>query len=472
MRNKVYVIGVGPGTQDYLLPIAKRKIEEADCLIGAKRLIRLFRYLGKKEFPIEGHFNQAIPYIKKYKLKQKICVLVSGDPGIYSFLEKVSAQLHKNDYAVIAGISALQIAFARIQESWHTAKIISLHGRRVNPVRDKTPQVTDGCLRQPVSNGVKNLAKQLKDCPKAFLFTDANFPPNKIARYLLKEGLKNRKAVILENLSYPNERIIEGDLKRLTKTSGWGLCVMIIETKKERLRKGKLYGVGIGPGDPELVTLKAKKILEKVDTIFAPKGSQDSSSLAREIVEAVVTKEKNFIELTFPMTADKAILNKYWKAAAYRIAKEINKGREAAFVTIGDPFIYSTYVYLLKTLKQDFADIDVETVPGISAFNAAASKANFTLVEGSERLAVTAVTRDLKGLKEILTGFDTVVLMKVGSKLDKVISLLKELGLAQNAVLISRVGHKEERIIHNLTSLKDKKIGYLSVILVKKERKV
>lgn len=437
---------MGPGTKDYLLPIAKRKIESADCLIGAKRLIGLFRHLGKEEVAIEGHFEEALEYIKKYKDKKKIALLVSGDPGIYSLSEKISCALNRNDYEVIPGISTLQLAFARIGKGWQDTKIISLHGRKV-----------------------RNLAEQLKDCPKAFLFTDTHSPLNKIAQRLLEEGLENRRVVIFENLSYPNEKIVKSDLKRLSRTKSIaGLCAMIIEDKEKKAKKGKLYGIGIGPGDPKLVTLKAKEILDRADIIFVPKGNEDSSSWARSIVEAVVTAEKDFRELTFPMTKDRSILNKYWRDAAYMIAKEIKKGKEAAFVTIGDPFIYSTYIYLLQTIRSNFPDIDVETVPGVSAFNAASSRLRFPLVQGQERMAVVPVRKDLKGLREILLDFDTVVLMKVGSKLDKVVPLLKELDLVKNAVLISRVGHKDEKIIYNLASLRNKESGYLSVILVRK----
>lgn len=445
MRNKVYIIGVGPGSEDYLLPIAKRKIEEADCLIGAKRLLGLFRHLGKEELKIEGHFDASISYIKKYKQKKKIAVLISGDPGVYSLLDRLSSQLNKDDYAVIPGISAVSLAFARCGESWYNAKIISLHGRTI-----------------------KNLACAIAESPKTILFTDHNSTPDKIAKSLLEQGVRNLSATVLENLSYPNERVIKTDLLRLSKIRGWGLCVVILEIKKQEKKEGMLYGIGLGPGDPGLVTLRAKEILERVDRVFVPKGNEDSSSWARQIVEAVVTTQKNFVELTFPMTTDKAILNKFWSAAATKIITRINQGKEVAFVTIGDPGIYSTYIYLLRTLKRNFPKIEVETVPGISAFNAASAKTNLALAEGREKLAVIPVRRDLKGLKEALSDFDSVALMKVGSKLDKVLTLLKEMGLLRKAVLLSRLGHAGEKIIHDLTSVKDKKIGYLSVILVKK----
>lgn len=443
MNHKVHIIGVGPGAADYLLPVAKREIEEADCLIGSKRHIGMFSNLAQEKVVLSGHFEQVLPFIKKYRDKKKIVVLVSGDPGIYSLSEKLLAKLEKNDYRIIPGISTVQLAFARIGQGWLGAKIISLHGRKI-----------------------ENFADKIRPYSKVFLLTDASFTPDKIASDLLKEGLENRRAIVLENLSYPNEKIFDTDLLHLVKKRSFGLCVMIIEAKLKN--SSKLYGVGLGPGDPGLVTLKAKQILDKVDVVFAPRGSEEGSSLARTIVESVTETKKKFVELTFPMTTDKIILNKYWINAARMIAQEIQKGKEVAFVTIGDPFIYSTYTYLLKTLKSNFKGIDVETVPGVTAFNAASCRLQFPLVEGSQKLAVLPVTASLNGLRQALTEFDTVVLMKVGAKLNKVVCLLKELGLVNRAVLISRVGHKDEKIIRNLALLRDKKAGYLSVILVRK----
>ncbi|MEK7376321.1 MAG: precorrin-2 C(20)-methyltransferase [Candidatus Margulisiibacteriota bacterium] len=232
----------------------------------------------------------------------------------------------------------------------------------------------------------------------------------------------------------------------------------------------RLYGVGIGPGDPELLTIKAKKILNAVDTIFVPKAKEKGISCARSIVEAATSKSGNFIELTFPMTNDRKKLESYWLRAARRIAKELKRKRTAAFVTIGDPFIYSTYIYLLETLRKNFPDIAVETIPGISSFSAAAASSGLPLVKGYERLAVLPVTKDLKYLRETLETFDTVVLMKVGSKLDKVIRLLKKMKLINNSVLVSHAGQECEKIVNDLSSLKDKRSGYFSVIIVKRKK--
>jgi len=236
----------------------------------------------------------------------------------------------------------------------------------------------------------------------------------------------------------------------------------------KRGKWGKLYGVGIGPGDPKLLTLRAKEILEKVDLIFCPKGDEDKTSWARSIIEAMTSSPKEFVELTFPMSRNEKVLKAYWRKAARRIAEAVAKGKEAAFITLGDPFIYSTYIYLLRTLRQDFPSIEVETIPGISAFNAAAARAQVPLVQGDERLAILPVSRDLRGLREAFEAFDTIILMKVGSKLHKVMALLSELDLLKHSVLVSRLGQPGERMVRALSSLdKVQREGYLSVIIVK-----
>jgi precorrin-2/cobalt-factor-2 C20-methyltransferase len=240
----------------------------------------------------------------------------------------------------------------------------------------------------------------------------------------------------------------------------------------KRTKHGKLYGIGVGPGDPKLLTLRAKEILDQADVIFCPKGDEDGTSWARSIIEATTSAEKEFVELPFPMTRDKKVLKIYWEKAAKRIFQEMAKGKQGAFITLGDPFIYSTYIYLLRTLLQNYPDIEVETIPGISAFNAAAARAQVPLVQADETMAILPVRKDLRGLREALEAFDTVVLMKVGSKLDKVMALLGEMDLLEHSVLVSHLGQPGEKMIHDLSSLnRVQREGYLSVIIVKVPRK-
>ncbi len=204
--NKICIIGIGPGAREYVLPAALKRIKEADCLIGARRALDLFPEFKKEKVCFDGCLSRVIPYLKKHRKDKKIAVLVSGDPGLYSLAQTIARNFPKDEYEVIPGISSLQLAFARIGESWQDVLIISLHGRKINP---------------EILTGIKNN-------PKVFIFTDTDLPPNALASFLLDKGIKSRRAVVLENLSYPDERIVDSDLKRLSKLKGFGLCVMII----------------------------------------------------------------------------------------------------------------------------------------------------------------------------------------------------------------------------------------------------
>lgn len=201
--NKFYIAGIGPGSMDYVLPITKKLIKTADLLIGSERVLSLFQ--NKENIKLEFPYDKIIKFIRRKIKTKKIVVLVSGDPGIYSFLAQIQKHFKKDEYVVIPGISSLQVAFARIGEMWQDAEIISLHGRKT-----------------------AGLAKTIKDAKKTFLFTDNKFPPDRIASYLLCKGLKNRNVFIFENLAYPEENITATNLKNLSEMKGFGQCVMII----------------------------------------------------------------------------------------------------------------------------------------------------------------------------------------------------------------------------------------------------
>ncbi|MEK6713966.1 MAG: precorrin-2 C(20)-methyltransferase, partial [Nitrospirota bacterium] len=141
----------------------------------------------------------------------------------------------------------------------------------------------------------------------------------------------------------------------------------------------KFYGIGVGPGDPELITLKALNVLEKVDIIFAPRAKIKEESLAREIVEKVLRKKNDIRELEFPMTNNIEELRERYLKSAELILEKMNEGKEAAYVTIGDPLLYSTYIYLVNALQELAPELIVETIPGIPAYSAVAARFNYSL---------------------------------------------------------------------------------------------
>lgn len=233
--------------------------------------------------------------------------------------------------------------------------------------------------------------------------------------------------------------------------------------------RGKLYGIGLGPGDPELVTLKARRVLEKVEVVAFPRAERGEGSIAFSILQQVLTRQPEFLELNFPMTRNKEMLRHYWQQAANKVIAKLKEGLNVAFITLGDPLLYSTYSYLLKAIKDTDSDIAVETIPGVISFSAAAALSNLSLVESDETLAIVPASDNLEALRAALTQFDTVVVMKIGARLSQVQELLKQLGLIENSVLVSRAGLDGEFVTKGLSTL-NKEAGYLSTIIVKKPR--
>ncbi len=233
------------------------------------------------------------------------------------------------------------------------------------------------------------------------------------------------------------------------------------------MKPGNFYGIGLGPGDPNLLTMKAIQTIQRVDRIFVPKSDTKEDSLALEIVKEYV-KEKRVIEQVYPMTKDKSILNAAWLRAAEEVYAEVSKGHDVAYLTLGDPMTFSTYIYLLHHLNTMLPSHVIHTIPGITSYNAAACMANYPLLTGDERLAVIPVPRDIAELRPVLETFDTVVMMKVAKKLDEVIQLIEEMNLSENALFASYIGQKDAYLTCDLVSLKGSGRGYMSVLIVKR----
>ncbi len=233
------------------------------------------------------------------------------------------------------------------------------------------------------------------------------------------------------------------------------------------MKSGNFYGIGVGPGDSELITLKAVRIIKHVDCIFVPRADSKESSMALGIVKDIISG-KRVIEQIYPMVRDKTKLRTAWLKAANEIKEEITSGNNVAYLTIGDPLTFSTYCYLLQQLSVLIPSQNIHTIPGITSYNAAASMANFTLAEQDEKLAVIPVSGDISELRQILKDFDTVVLMKVSKKLDAIIELLEEMKLMNNSLFASYVGFDNQYITRNLKSLRGGRRGYLSVIIIRK----
>jgi len=231
---------------------------------------------------------------------------------------------------------------------------------------------------------------------------------------------------------------------------------------------GKFYGIGVGPGESDLLTIKGKKIINAVDVVFAPQARLTTYSMAASIVKPHMDDPKKIVLLEYPMTRETPILREFWNRAAHQILEPLNQGKNVAYLTLGDPFTFSTYYYTMRLMKELLPGLDVTTIPGISSFSAMASFLNMCLVEGKQKLAVVPVEEDVEPLRPVLNDFDCVVMLKVGKKLGKVLRLLKDVDLLKYGVMASYIGTPKERIVLDLTALTEEESGYMTTIIVKK----
>ncbi|MEW5961138.1 MAG: precorrin-2 C(20)-methyltransferase [Chloroflexota bacterium] len=227
---------------------------------------------------------------------------------------------------------------------------------------------------------------------------------------------------------------------------------------------GILYGVGVGPGDPELLTLKAARIIGETPVVAAPIAKAGAESYALSIVSALLRPEQTVLELLFPMVKEAAAKQAHRQAAAQAIVAELLAGRDVAFLTEGDPLLHSTFIYVLQYLPDD---APVEVVPGVSSIMAAAAQARLPLVNADQRLAVIPTTFErLADLRQIFRDFDTVVLLKFHRLFEPLLDLLDELGLSRQTVLVERASHPAGRVVRDIRSLRGQSIHYLSLLIV------
>jgi precorrin-2/cobalt-factor-2 C20-methyltransferase len=233
---------------------------------------------------------------------------------------------------------------------------------------------------------------------------------------------------------------------------------------------GKLYGVGVGPGDPQLLTIRAKKVLEKIDVVCAPMAKKGKPCIALKIAERMFGRDVEVMTPHFPMGKDHTALDKYWNKAAEDIYSKLSEGKDVAFVSLGDPTFYSTYNYVLKKMREKYPNVKIETVPGIPSTMACMANLGNPLVEGDEKLAVVPAEYGLEGLEEIVKVFDTIVLMKVSRSFDRILDILDREGLADRSIVMSRCGQEDFEYFDllDMASTKGKKVDFRSMIIIKK----
>ncbi|UCG07038.1 MAG: precorrin-2 C(20)-methyltransferase [Desulfobacterales bacterium] len=232
-------------------------------------------------------------------------------------------------------------------------------------------------------------------------------------------------------------------------------------------KTGILFGIGVGPGDPELITLKATKILNQVDTVFAAASTKNNHSLAVNIAERHIPENTKVKMLRFPMTRDKNETRKAWRKHAQTIIEEIERGKNVAFLTLGDAMTYSTFGYIIRHIQDLAPDIEIQTVPGITSYQAAAASLNMPLVEGEESLMVVSGATGGNRLRELEGKPENVVFLKAYRNVKDIKAAIDEIGKYPSSVGVKNCSHPNEEIIADIEELGERVPDYWTLIIAK-----
>ena len=239
---------------------------------------------------------------------------------------------------------------------------------------------------------------------------------------------------------------------------------------------GKFIGIGVGPGDPELITLKAAKALETADVICIPKSNVNKPSLALTMVKNILANRKTapeMLELIFPMNKDELGNKALWVKNAGIIAEKAATGKIIAFITLGDPMFYSTFIYLYQSLKEEYPKLKLEIIPGVTSLTACAASAMIPLAEKEEVITIIPSDLDSKLVEETAKRSDNLVFIKCAYRLKELVPILERSGFKENSTiaLVRRCSMPEEEVtVGKLSDVKNWKIheDYFSMAIVKK----
>lgn len=228
---------------------------------------------------------------------------------------------------------------------------------------------------------------------------------------------------------------------------------------------GKLFGIGVGPGDPELIPLKAVRILKFVDMVFTAASTKNDYSLAVDIAQSHIPAGTAIEKLSFPMSKDKSVMEAAWLRNARYIANALEAGRSAAFLTLGDPLTYSTYGYILRHLQAGWPHLDIHTVPGITSYQAAAAATNRPLVEGEESLMIMSGVNGGERFVRMTDKPDKVVFLKAYRNVAGICHALEDADMLAGSVAVTNCSQEDEKIYKDLKRLGEKQPNYWTLII-------
>lgn len=226
----------------------------------------------------------------------------------------------------------------------------------------------------------------------------------------------------------------------------------------------KFYGIGVGVGDPEEITLKAINVLKKLDVVILPEAKKDDGSVAYEIAKQYMKEDVEKVFVEFPMLKSLEDRENARKENAKIVQKLLDEGKNVGFLTIGDTMTYSTYVYLLEHLPEKYL---VKTVPGISSFVDMASRFNFPLMIGDEDLKVVSLNKNTD-IEFELEHSDNIVFMKIKRNFENLKKALIKSGNMENLIMVSDCGKDTQKVYYDIRELNEDEIPYFTTLIVKK----
>lgn len=236
---------------------------------------------------------------------------------------------------------------------------------------------------------------------------------------------------------------------------------------------GILYGVSLGPGDPELITRKAWDLLQSDNLWMYPIRKKNGDSYALNIaLSAGLILPEQAQALIFPMTHEREILASYWLNAAQTVLEKLQSGFNVNFLVEGDASTFSTFQHLARTVASLDETVKIETIAGVTSFNAAAARAQMPLADTDDTVAIIPASYGIELIEKMLRDFDTLVLLKVKPLLDDLIDLLEKHQLLEQSCFVEKAGSLDERVIHDVKSLYGQKVNYLSLLLVHNTHRV
>ena len=235
---------------------------------------------------------------------------------------------------------------------------------------------------------------------------------------------------------------------------------------------GTLYGVGVGPGAPDLLTFRAQRVLRETQVLILPRGNDHAGSMAWRIAKSVVGEVdgQERLYLTFPMSKDPARLRPAWETAFTEIGARLERGLSVAFLTEGDPSLFRSFIYLAREAPRRWPGVRVEVVPGVSSLAAVPAVAGIPLADGQERIAIVPANYGVDDLVRVLEEFDTVVLMKIGSEMPNVLAALERVGLVDKAVYVSRATMGDQRLERDLRAVGEEYGDCFAMVVVAKKQ--